>query len=398
VSQGPPQTGDAGHAPAQHGAAASPGGPSSDRGASADGDDDQPRGEAQGRDDEQKPKRRNPLKNPKVLIIGGVVVLIVAVLVLLYWLHARQFQSTDDAFVDTHIVRLAPQISGQVARVLVTDNARVEPGQVLVEIDPSTVRAALEQAIAQRDEAAARLAQSEAQLAGSQESYRQSRVQVPGLAAQATAAERNAERLRTLQATTPRAIAAQQVDQAVAEARQAEAQRDAAMRAAAGAQAQARAARTAIQAARASLEAAQASITQNQINLNHARVIAPVEGYVTQKTVAPGNYVQPGDQLMAIVPTALWVTANFKETQLSLMRVGQPVTMSVDACPAQLRGKVISIQRGSGQAFAALPPENATGNFVKVVQRVPVKIAFLDLPKNCPLGPGLSVSPSVRVR
>jgi membrane fusion protein (multidrug efflux system) len=120
---------------------------------------------------------------------------------------------------------------------------------------------------------------------------------------------------------------------------------------------------------------------------------------VTQKTVAVGNYVQPGVQMMAIVPLEEWVTANFKETQLAYMRPGQPVTIKVDACPSKsFRAHVDSIQRGAGQAFQVLPPENATGNFVKVVQRVPVKIVFDQTPADCPLGPGMSVTPTVRVR
>ena len=138
---------------------------------------------------------------------------------------------------------------------------------------------------------------------------------------------------------------------------------------------------------------------QARLNLGYAHIVAPVDGHVVQRTVALGNYVTPGQQLMAIVPLQVWVTANFKETQLAHMRAGQPVTVDVDACPdADLRGHVDSIQRGAGQAFGILPPENATGNFVKVVQRVPVKIVLDRLPHNCPLGPGMSVMPSVKVR
>ena len=120
---------------------------------------------------------------------------------------------------------------------------------------------------------------------------------------------------------------------------------------------------------------------------------------MAQKTVAVGAYVEPGTQLLAIVPLEIWVTANFKETQLALMRPGQAVTVKVDACPGgRVHGHVDSIQRGAGQAFGLLPPENATGNYVKVVQRVPVKIVLDNPPSECPLGPGLSVSPVVRVR
>jgi membrane fusion protein (multidrug efflux system) len=333
-----------------------------------------------------------------VLIIGGIVLVVLIVGGFFYWLWARQYVSTDDAFVDTHIVRLAPQVSGQVMRVTVDDNAVVRAGQVLVEIDSSSARAALDQAQAQRGQAIAQIAQAQAQVGVSQASYRQARDQAAGLSATAAENSRDAQRYAGLQASNPRAVAAQQVDQTQAQAKQSAAQRDAALRQADGAAAQVRAAKTQIEGAKAVLAAANATIAENQLTLGRTQVVAPVAGYISQKSVAPGGYVQPGQQMMAIVPTQMWVTANFKETQLKNMRVGQAVDMKIDACPTKLQGKVNSIQRGAGQAFSLLPSENATGNYVKVVQRVPVKITFDDVPKSCPLGPGLSVQPRVKVR
>ena len=359
---------------------------------------DQKGGNGGGEGETPPKKKSNPLKNPKVLVIGAIVIVVLLIGGIFYWLHARQYVSTDDAFVDTHVVRLAPQVSGEVMRVLVGDNAVVRAGQVLVEIDSSTVRAQLDQAQAQRGQAIAQIGQAQAQVGVSQAAYHQARDQAVGLDAQAAQAQSDARRLTGLQASTPRAVAAQQVDQTVAQARQTTAQRDAALRQADGAAAQVKAARTQIEGARAVLTAANATIAENQITLGRTTIVAPVAGYVSQKTVAAGGYVQPGQQLMAIVPLEMWVTANFKETQLKNMRVGQSVEMSVDACPVALHGKVNSIQRGAGQAFSLLPSENATGNYVKVVQRVPVKITFEDVPRTCPLGPGLSVSPTVKVR
>src|SRR5262249_22407798 len=135
-----------------------------------------------------------------------------------------------------------------------------------------------------------------------------------------------------------------------------------------------------------------------QLNLGYVHVVAPADGRITQRTVAIGDYVQPGQQLLDIVPHDVWVTANFKETQLAHMRVGQPVTVTIDSCGVKLPGHIDSIQTGAGQAFGLLPPENATGNYVKVVQRVPVKILLDHLPDNCVLGPGMSVEPRVKVR
>jgi membrane fusion protein (multidrug efflux system) len=136
-----------------------------------------------------------------------------------------------------------------------------------------------------------------------------------------------------------------------------------------------------------------------RIGLSYTRLVAPIDGTVTKLNIATGSYVQPGQEVMAIVPHTLWVTANFKETQLAYMRPGQPVTFKIAACGGEkLSGHVDSIQRGAGQAFQLLPPENATGNFVKVVQRVPVKIVFDTAPQHCVLGPGMSVTPRVKVR
>jgi membrane fusion protein (multidrug efflux system) len=128
-------------------------------------------------------------------------------------------------------------------------------------------------------------------------------------------------------------------------------------------------------------------------------VTAPVDGHIVNRTVAVGTYVTPGQQMMAIVPLHLWVRANFKETMIAALRPGQRVSIHIDACPqADARGHVVSIQRGSGEAFALLPPENATGNYIKVVQRVPVRIALDSAPTGCVLGPGMSVEPTVRIR
>jgi membrane fusion protein (multidrug efflux system) len=344
------------------------------------------------------PKKASPLKNPLTLLILVVIVAALLVAGVMFWLNGRQYAKTDDAFVDTHIVRLAPQVSGQVSRVLADDNARVKAGQVLVEIDPSSARTTLQQAFASRAQALAKLAEAQAQLGANAASVQQARDQASALASQAAVAGQDARRFIALQAAAPRAVAAQQVDQAVGQARTAQAQRAAAEQQANVATAQAKAARTSIAAAQAELDSADAVIAQNKLTVGHNQVIAPVDGYISQKSVAPGGYVQPGQQLMAIVPAAMWVTANFKETQLARMRPGQPADLKIDACPVHLSGHVASVQRGSGQAFALLPTENATGNYVKVVQRVPVKITFDAVPADCPLGPGLSVLVSVKVR
>jgi membrane fusion protein (multidrug efflux system) len=302
---------------------------------------------------------------------AAAAALVVVVAGLVWWLNARHYETTDDAFIDTHIVHLSPQVSGRVMQIYVNDNQQVRKGQALVEIDPADVKA--------------RLAQAEAQEAQAVNVYQQDVAADAGLRAQAERAQRDAERYRTLQQGTPQAVSQQTVDQAITTSQNATAQ-------AAASQAKIASDKAQIAIAKAQLQAA-------QLNVDYTHIVSPIDGHVAQRNVAVGNYVTPGQELMAIVPLEVWVTANFKETQLAHMRVGQPVTVAVDACPgARIEGRVDSLQRGAGQAFGILPPENATGNFVKVVQRVPVKIVLNNVPKDCPLGPGMSVEPTVRVR
>jgi membrane fusion protein (multidrug efflux system) len=353
----------------------------------------------EGKQDGDKPKKPSPFKNPLVLVGIGALVLVLLIGGAFWWSQARRWQSTDDAYVDGHIVHLAPQVSGLVTKVLVTDNAVVRAGQPLVEIDASTARVQAEQANAQAAQADAQIAQQHANIAAATATYQQARADADGAAAQAQEAADDLARYQHLRATAPQAVSAQQFDQALAAARNTAAQYAAALKKAQNAAQQIRAAQAQIGALQAQRRASQAQIDQTNITLGDTRLVSPVDGHIAHFNVAPGNYVQPGQELMAIVPNDLWVTANYKETQLELMRVGQRVDVKIDACRGSpLRAHVDSIQRGAGQAFALLPPENATGNFVKVVQRVPVKIVFDRIPDDCPLGPGLSVEPKVLVR
>jgi membrane fusion protein (multidrug efflux system) len=339
------------------------------------------------------------LRRPIVRISIVVVLALVLIGALVAWHHARKFESTDDAFIDTHVVRLSPQIAGRVARVDANDNAAVHAGQVLVEIDAGEVRSHLDEVLAEQTLAQSELEQAQAQVRSSEAAYAQALSSLESAAAQAENAARELERLRSLKASTPQAVAQAQLDAAEAAARSAAAQRDAAGQRARSAAAAVAAARAQAAGAQARVEALAAQIALARLNLGYTRVAAPIDGYIAQRSVAAGNYVSPGQQMMAIVPPQMWVTANFKETQLVRVRLGQRVDIKVDACPGTtMRGHVDSIQRGAGQAFALLPPENATGNFVKVVQRVPVKIVFDTLARECPLGPGMSVVPTVTVR
>jgi membrane fusion protein (multidrug efflux system) len=322
-------------------------------------------------DKDQGEKKKSFFANPWVKYGGIALIVVILIVGVIWWLNARQYEDTDDAFIDTHIVHLSPQIAGRVQRIAVNDNQLVRKGQLLVEIDPSDMQA--------------RLVQAEAQEAQAETQYQQAIASERGTAAQAVNAERDLGRYNLLKSVNPAAVAQQQVDQARAAASNAVAQRDASRAQIAGALAQ--------------IKVDKAQIATAKLNLGYTRVVSPIDGHIAQRTVATGNYVTPGQEMMAIVPLEIWVTANFKETQLALMRPGQHVAVSVDGCSGgDLDGRVQSIQRGAGQAFGILPPENATGNYVKVVQRVPVKIVLDHVPRGCVLGPGMSVVPTVKVR
>jgi membrane fusion protein (multidrug efflux system) len=379
---------------------------------------DAPKGSA-GQPPKDGPADKPPQKNrslwsrhPVGVLIGIVVLVVLIILAVLFFLNARHFESTDDAFIDTHLVRIAPRISGRVARVLVDDNQFVRAGQDLVELDPRDQQASLNKALATRAQAEAQIAQAQAQLLQiaaqiqvGEANVRQTSATAQSSEAQAAFAASDLARYRALKAVNPTAVAQQQLDQATSQARSTAAQRDAALRQVQSAQAQVRAtatqraaARAQIAAGEAQVQSADAQIDSARLDLGYTTIHAPEDGSIAQRSVAVGTYLNAGAQVMALVPTRISVTANFKETQLAHMRPGQPATVHIDACPsADIHGHVDSIQRGSGQSFSVLPPENATGNFVKVVQRVPVKIILDDVPKDCPLGPGLSVEPSVRV-
>lgn len=358
--------------------------------------DDKDEGDKSG--DEPPPKK---LKDRPGLLIGGAIVIVVLIVGgILYWLDARQYESTDDAYVDGHIVRIAPQVSGIVREVLVDDNQVVGPRELLAVIDTAQPQARYEGLVAQAKQARATVVQSRAQVGVATQQVAAARANVVQPQADLDKAAADLARYRALIAIEPGAVAGQQVDAAIQAVASARGRRDAARRQVNQAQAQVKASRAQVGADQAAIGGADAQVRATGVDLANSRIISPIVGRIASRTIAPGSYVQPGQQMLAIVPLKLWVTANFKETQLKLMRIGQPVDLKIDTLPdVAFHGHVESFQRGAGQAFALLPAENATGNFVKVVQRVPVRIS-IDSPgiQGYPVGPGMSVVPCVKVR
>ena len=337
--------------------------------------------------------------------IFWILILVAAVAVIggtLYYLHSRQFESTDDAFVDAHIVRISPTVAGTLRFVAEADNRHVQPGQLLAVIDAAGTEARVTEAGANAAQAQAQYDQAQAQIVAAEATRDQAAAQARAPRATAAKAAEDLARYEALRRLDPNAVAAQKLDEARAQARSTAAEAVAAQRQVDSAQAQITVARRQIGASRAVIAARQAQVRQAQVTLGDNRLVAPIAGQVVNRQVNVGSYVGPGTQLMAIVPDHVWVTANFKETQLRHMRIGDAVTIKVDAYPdVEFTGHVDSIQRGAGQAFALLPPQNATGNYVKVVQRVPVRIEFDAKngpdPRKYPIGPGMSVTPTVKL-
>jgi len=329
--------------------------------------------------------------------VAGITALVIGLATGVYYLeYIAPFESTDDAFIEAHVVPVAPQVAGRVAQLLVKDNQAVKRGQVLLQIDPRDYQAQLAQANANLAAAKSRLKQANAQFAADQARVGQEKANVVAAVAEAKQAESDYNRY---QAVGNLGVSASQLDLADTRARSAAAEVDAARNKELAAEAQASLDQASIQTAAAEVQRNQAAVQLAQLNLSYTQVKAPEAGYITHRTVEAGTYVQPGQALLAIVPKHVWVVANFKETQLTHMRPGQPVQVEVDAYPhIKLMGHVDSIQHGSGASFSLLPPENASGNYVKVVQRVPVKIVIDEASNpNVVLGPGMSVEPEVRV-
>jgi membrane fusion protein (multidrug efflux system) len=327
-----------------------------------------------------------------------------------YLVTAFTHESTDDAFIEGHVVSIAPRISGQVSAVHVLDNQMVRSNDLLVEIDPAdySTTASQKQSSADAQEAnykvvLAALDLMSVKVATAEATADQSKADAD--AAQATDARAQADFQRSQELRKQNTISQQEFDAAQAAVSEADANLAAAKQKAVAdasrineAKAQLEATKPAVAMALALFRQAQNAVQAAQLDLSYTKIYAPCDGHVTRKSVEPGDYVQTGQMLFSIVPNDVWVVANFKESQLKKIKPGQLALVEIDALGRSLRAHVDSIQAGSGARFSLLPPENATGNYVKVVQRVPVKILFDEpLPADHVLGPGLSVAPSVRV-
>ena len=337
-------------------------------------------------------------KKRKLQITIGIATLIVLVLVIFYYLRCiAPYEDTDDAFIDGYVTLISPRVAGPVTKLLITDNQEVQAGDVLVEIDPNDYEAAVAQAKADLAAANSQLDSAQAQVEVSESKVTQAQSAVTSAEAENERATADLKRYQTVES---RAVSKSDFDLAQAAARSTSAQLDAAHSQVKAAEADVALSKAGVETANAAIKQAEAKLRLAELNLSYTKIIAPFDGRITARSVQLGNYVQPGTALFALVPRDVWVTANFKETQLTSMQPGDPVELYVDAYPGHtFKGKVDSLQAGTGARFSLLPPENAVGNYVKVVQRVPVKIVFdEELPTNLDIAPGMSVEPKVRVK
>ena len=369
---------------------------------------------------------RRPLK------IVIVMIVIAGLVGAWYWWRHHGLESTDNAFIEASVVRVLPRVRGELTAVHVDDNQRVDKGELLFEIDDRDYRAAVKSAESELQTAQARVAEAQAQLdlarrtskadissaqralAVSQASSAQARAEARAAQTRAKLDESDARRIRNLFKAD--SASRQALDRAEAAAKSSAAKASAAREAVAVSLARVAQARAAVdqaqaaarlvavreaqlKSAKAATESARAALDQAHLNLSYTKVHAPQSGRITELAVSTGDMAQPERPLTALVFDTPWVVANFKETQLTRMRPGQPVKIEVDAYPGHtLSGHVDSIQSGTGARFSLLPPENATGNYVKVVQRVPVKILIDRVPDGVGLlAPGMSVVPTVDV-
>jgi len=402
--------------------------------------------------DSEGPRRRGLFERSpraKFLVFGAAILVLLAVG--WYWLDSRNWENTDDAEIDGHIYPISARVGGQVIKVNFDDGQFVRKGDVLVQIDPTDYKVALDRAQADYQDATANTQAAQANVpiasvgsssqintAGAdvlaaQAGVSSAQKQMEAAQAQVTEAEANATKLNTdveryRLLLDKKEIAAQQFDQAVAAATAANATVAARKAALLAAQEQVRIEQQRVLQAKASWNNAQvtpkqveairaraasafaqqqrskAALDQAQLNLNYTTIVAPVDGIVGKRSVQVGQNVAPGQDLMAVVPLReIWVTANFKETQLAKMQPGQPATVKVDTYGGRKwQGHVTSIGGATGAKYSLLPPENATGNYVKVVQRIPVRIDFdradkPDFNNEGLLRPGMSVVPNVKV-
>jgi membrane fusion protein (multidrug efflux system) len=329
-------------------------------------------------------------------VLAGLLLIVVGG-GLAYWLSIRSYESTDDAFVAARSFSVATKVNGYVAEVPVTDNQHLNAGDLIAKIDDRDYLIAVDQAKAQVAAAEANIGNIQAQIDSQHQQVDQAKAQLDQAQAQWQFSQQEEARAKDLVDKGAGTVQREQQTRSDQQAQQANTAR--AKAALLAAELGIKTLETQLESARASLQQAQAQLDQANLNLQYTRVAAAQSGRVVKLSGAVGTFATAGQSLAMFVPDEIWIVANYKETQLRDMRPGQSAEFTIDAYPGRkLTGRVASVQPGSGTAFSLLPAENATGNYVKVVQRVPVKIVVDHWPDDLAIGPGMSVEPWIRVR
>ena len=310
-----------------------------------------------------------PEYKKKRVLVPSITAIVFLICGIFYSIHSVYYKSTDDAFVEGHVITVAPRVAGIVLHLNIEDNQDVKKGDLLLEIDPNDYEAKLKETKAKLEEAKAALINSEHQVIKSfsdldfaQADYeRYSKMYKKGISSK-----------QDYDASKNKLTAAQSNNNS---------------------------AKAAYDEINASIKRLEAEVEQDELNLSYTKIYAAQDGMITNRTVEEGNYIQVAQPLFAIVPEKMWVVANFKETQIANMKKGQPVSIKIDTYSGKkFKGEVDSIQRSTGARQSLFPPENAVGSYVKIVQRVPVKIIFKEDISNYNIVPGMSVVPEVKVK
>ena len=341
---------------------------------------------------------KTPERTQKMVIVTIILAVISIIAGLFYYFHSSTYVSTDDAYVEGHNIQISPKVSGNIIKVHFDDNQQVKKGQLLAEIDPADYEIKYEQALSAVEGAKAQKNASEQQISQSKNNMEQINADIDSVKAEFDLAETELNRYTNLYKS--KAASKQDFDRAQTHYKSTKAKLDSSIKKASAAHEQVSISSSNNEVAIAGIKHLQTAVKQAKLNLSYTKIFAPESGIITSKSVEEGVYVQTGQPLFAIVPEERWVVANFKETQLADMKIGQIVNIKVDSYPNKtFKGKVDSIQSSTGSASSMFPPENAVGSFVKVVQRIPVKIVFIEkIDSKYVIVPGMSVIPEVKIK
>ena len=338
-----------------------------------------------------------PSYKKKRVVVPAITAVLFFLAGIYFMIHSIYYQSTDDAFVEGHIVSIAPRVSGPVEQMLIDDNMPVKKGQLLIVIDPSDYEVKLAQTKAKLAEAKASLNISEKDITRSKSELKESAHDVASTSSKLDFAKKDYKRYSSMY---KEGISSKQdYDSSKTGLTVAKSNYHSAVEKEKASKAMLESAKAKREASIADIERLEAEVKECELNLSYTKIYAPQDGLITNRNVEKGNYVQVAQPMFAIVPEKVWVVANFKETQLTNMKKGQPVKIKIDTYPGKkFNGHVDSIQRATGAKASLFPPENAVGSYVKIVQRVPVKIVFDEDISKYNIVPGMSVVPEVKVK